>query len=174
MIERLLPPTQKREWILKLDSRDLASKAICWRTSYYIFYRSASLNIWNIGKGRHVNQTAGNVNAVNGVSTESIEELRDAEKNENLEQYNCTCQRHVIDEIERVKSHLERIEQVSNVSKNLPIQSITDQIKPNRWCWIHKGCGHSIDSCGQFKTLTDDEKLSSLRQTGACFKPSAN
>ena len=84
MIERLMPPTQKREWILKMDSRDHASKNNMFeellqyllQEKRVIEYMEHDVRI--IGKSRHVNHTAGN--AINNVSAESTEELRDMGK----------------------------------------------------------------------------------------------
>ena len=122
-----------------------------------------------IGKGRHVKQTAGNANAIKDVSTESTEELRDTGEIEYLEKYNCTCQRQVIDEMKRVTSLLRTRSASHECLKNLPIQSIADHTKHNRWCWIHKSSWHSIDSCGQVKLIACAEKLFLMRQTEACF-----
>ena len=163
MIERLLPPTQKREWILKTDSKDFTSKEIIFENllqyllqeKRVIEYMEHDVRI--SGKHRYVNQTVGN----SSNNTEFTKGLC-------LEEANCTPERRIWNEIERVSNRLEHLAQVANISKNLPTQNDT-RLEPNQWCWVHKTSGHAIASCDHFAKMTHDEKLSVMRKVGACF-----
>ena len=124
MVERLLPPTQKREWILKIDSNVKTSKNMFEDLLQYILQEKRVIEYMNhdvrlIGKGRNVNQAIGNtVNDFTNALNDSKEHTEMEAKMRFLEENQLASQRQMLHEIERVTNRLEHIAQVANVSYN--------------------------------------------------------
>ena len=175
MIERLLPPMQKREWILRQDSKFKVSHVNMFQELLaYLLQEKRVIeymehDVRTVAQCRNtVHQTFGteSVNQDISPSTNDEEAKNDFQKNQSI------CQKHILEEIEKVTNRLEHIMHIANTTGNDLLKAdtfTTSNERQRNWCWLHKTTGHFTETCSKFIRMPHDEKLIYMRQAGACF-----
>ena len=78
------------------------------------------------------------------------------------------CQKYILEEIEKVNDHLEHSMHIASSTGNDRSRTSNDR-QGDILCWLHKTSGHGTESCSKFVHMPHEEKLTHMRQVGACF-----
>ena len=70
----------------------------------------------------------------------------------------------------KVMDRPEHVVQVANVSNDQYLYSNGGKLSSVKYrCWLHKTSNHTIEACEIFREMDHAEKLSAIRQVGACL-----
>ena len=170
MIERLLPVTQKREWVLRIETRKVTSKNMFSELMEFLLQERRIIkymdhDLRTVGKSRNVHHSH-----CQDIPTDDSSSLLN--KVRGIEERHAACQQQMNKEIERVNSRLSHLLQAPNGSKgsrseqtlkNLPTTSFSTR------CWVHGTSTHGIERCNVFINMTLIDKQDAVRKAGACF-----
>ena len=182
MVEKLLPSTQKREWVTKMDNEGNSSTighSTFQRLLSYLLqqkrvmeYMENDVRLNSIFNRRHINQTVNSaeVNSSNcdytNTNTNANTNTKDTTENDVAKMYHQI--QSMTERMENLfKNHTGIKNQVRQDTKFTHKKQISDV--ENRACWIHRTDTHPIYQCKMFINSSHDDKLRSLRQNGACF-----
>lgn len=149
MIERLLPRTQKREWVMTADKfsekaklfPELLKFPLCEKR--VIEYSESSVRNFK-------SETSNVCNA-------SSQEVDDP---------------NLYDIVKRVQ---EDQRSMHKTLEEMRVQFASNTISANRRtvgkrCWVHEFDGHDIHECGKFRSLSSTERLEMTKRKGECFR----
>ncbi|XP_043208351.1 uncharacterized protein LOC122373955 isoform X4 [Amphibalanus amphitrite] len=169
MIEKLLPRTQQREWVTKMDNQGNTSKigdstfqallSYLLQEKRVMEYMENDVRQTSNVSRRQVNQTINSAEANSSDQTTT----NDATENDMKKIYN---------QIQNMAERMEDIFKGNTGSNNAGKRGTgVTQMKhiERRACWIHKTDSHPINECNVFLNSNHEEKLRLLRQNGACF-----
>ncbi|XP_043233392.1 uncharacterized protein LOC122387342 [Amphibalanus amphitrite] len=173
MVEKLLPRTQKREWVTKMEElknsstncdstfRTLLSYLI--QEKRVIEYMDDDVRTYTGTNSKYVNSAINSlqVNPSDSISADT-----------NPDTTTDASQTDVVKICNQIQNMTDRME---TLLKNPSTRKFTGSKKKNNIdiensrCWIHKTDFHSIFKCNAFLNSTREDKLCTLRQNGACF-----
>ena len=164
MIERLMPRTQKREWVTKLDRREDCDSGEGSKFQSLLSYLLQERRVMDYMDSdirghsniRKVNQVRKQIEVANDNS--SIICSNEPNEMDVMQVYN-----HIQNIADRMEGLLKTGERQSKD------KAPTQQSNTNINCWFHRTDSHSIYKCNAFLNLTHEEKLQNMRQHGVCF-----
>ena len=170
MIERLLPTTQKREWVLRIETEGVKSENMfnellqfLLQEKRVITYMDHDLRV--TGKFRNVHHSLVNENI-----DEKDDDLRN--KLRGIEQKHNAYQEQMFKEMEKVSTylgHLLQYSKMNNGGRSFDRMANVCIPSSSKWCWVHGTSAHSIEKCNVFKKMSLEDKPGAVRQSGACF-----
>ncbi|XP_043234175.1 uncharacterized protein LOC122387784 isoform X1 [Amphibalanus amphitrite] len=139
MIEKLLPPVQKREWIIHVDTNRINSKGMFEELLQYLLREKRVIEYTEHDLRTDKSRTPhpATVNQIDRPSTSHSSH--------------------------RPYNHYAPVQTQDNQNHS----SIVFTSRP--WCWLHKTNGHLIENCSDFLKMTFTEKFEAARKFGACF-----
>ncbi|XP_068245411.1 uncharacterized protein [Palaemon carinicauda] len=154
-IEKLLPPTQKHEWVKLaecVDNRDLFGKLL-----EYLLSEKKSMKYLNA-----------NIRSNNDIKSKV--------------NYTCTYEDQRSKKQGRESDVMERIAGLENAITNITDiftkiteenaernrNKISDNTRLHR-CWYHSSVGHDILDCTTFQNLSINDRMGSVKKKGICF-----
>ena len=148
MIERLLPTTQKREWVLRIETKHVDSKNMfnellqfLLQEKRVIAYMDHDLRV--TGKFRNVHHSICNENM-----DEGNDDLRN--KLRGLEEKHNAYQEHMVKEMEKLSTclgHLLQASKMINGGQSFDRVATVSIPSSSKWCWVHGTSAHSIEKC---------------------------
>ena len=185
MIEKLLPKTQKREWVTRMDRRQSSETnensifeallSYLQQEKKVIEYMDNDVRGCHVSNAKQINQsTKMNERTIIDMNERTIPDSEDATSfNVDLNPRDGNV---VQNDLQQLCNHIQTMtERVGdffkdqNKQRNESLRKKQITSNENRICWIHKTDSHPIDKCNVFLRYSHEEKLQNLRQCGACF-----
>ena len=143
MIEKFLPKSVKRDWILLSD-------AIVDKTDLFL-----KLLKFLLKEKRVIEYSNDNVRNAN------------SEKN-NVHALTYNNQPDVYDAIKQMKEDQINTNKILNdICDKMKFNSNVTSVKK---CWVHEFDGHHISTCGKFRSMSSSEKLEMAKRKGICYR----
>ena len=170
MIERLLSVTQKREWVLRIETRKVTSKNLFSELMEFLLQERRIIkymdhDLRTVGKSRNVHHSH-----CQDITTDDSSSLLN--KVRGIEERHAACQQQMTEEIERVNSRLSHLLQAPNGSKGSRSEQTLKKLPTTSFstrCWVHGTSTHGIERCNVFINMTLIDKQDAVRKAGAYF-----
>ena len=185
MIEKLLPKTQKREWVTRMDRRQSSETnensifeallSYLQQEKRVIEYMDNDVRGCHASNAKQINQsTKMNERTIIDMNERTIPDSEDATSfNVDLNPRDGNV---VQNDLQQLCNHIQTMTERmgdfykdQNKQRNESLRKKQITSNENRICWIHKTYSHPIDKCNVFLRYSHEEKLQNLRQCGACF-----
>ena len=170
MVEKLLPKTQKREWVTRMNRRENneSNDGSLFRTllSYLLQEKRVIEYMENDVRGHGASSTRQSFQAVHSAEMNTSHNANfDMNPNDMTpKDFSRLCS-HIQNMTERMEDLLN--DRTKRTKGYLQKKQLTSDL--NDSCWIHKTDSHSINKCNVFLNSSHEEKLRYLRQNGACY-----
>lgn len=167
MIEKLLPPNLKREWIIIYKSLNPEDPAFPKLMEFMIRERSILRHRGDEKTTRiHSHSVMGEV----GFETAASKTCVSSQTSNNPLTLSNVLE--VIKEVRNKQVEYQRqvsefIQNTNNAIKALSKPTTNSDLREQ--CWFHKSNNHGIQRCSTFASLSSDDKMQALRENNVCF-----
>lgn len=157
LIERVMPPLQKREWVALIDEDASNSVQGCGLD----FKRLLNYLLTQKRRIEYMGSVVRNVALKSSVNSAQCTEPRNTDIHimmKNLQENQASMEKQLVN----VTKAITNLTDNSNIYKR-------KSTEVSEGCWFHESYTHDTQNCHSFKALSDKEKMEMLKRKGLCF-----